>query len=93
MKVMRGGKDGRGAGVDAGCCVDMLRELFGDLESVARGLEAGAGDNELGAAYVNGALDNVGQVIGVPGLAVVVAAENGVGEVDSDLFATCQWVC
>ena len=72
--------------MDAGCCVDVVRELLGDLEGVARGLEAGAGDDELGTAYVDGALDDAGEVIGVARLAVVVAAEDGVGEVDSDLL-------
>ena len=74
--------------MDAGCCVDVVRKLLGDFEGVPRGLEAGARDDELGAAYVDGALDDAGEVIGVPRLAVVVAPEDGVGEVDSDLF-TC----
>lgn len=92
VHVVRGGKDGGGAGVDAGCCVDVLGELLGDFEGVARGLEAGAGDDEFGAAYVDGALDDAGEVIGVSRLAVVVAAEDGVGEVDSDLLShVSEW--
>lgn len=73
--------------MDSGCCVDVLRKLFGDLEGVARGLEAGARDDELGAAYVDGALDDAGEVIGVARLAVVVAPEDRVCEVDSDLLS------
>ena len=80
------GEDGTTAGMDAGGCVDGARIVQGKLQRVPRALEAGAGDDELGASDLFGPADNRAQVVRVPACAVIPAAEDGVGEVDADLL-------
>lgn len=81
-----GVEDGGGARVDAGGGVDGAGVLLGEGEGVAGALEAGAGHDELGAADLAGAVDDGAEIIVVALLAVVDAPEDGIGQVDADLY-------
>lgn len=82
---MGGVENGRGARVDACCCVDGARVLFGDGEGILGALEAGAGDDELCAADLASSVDNSAEIVVVTLFAVVDTPEYGVGQVDADL--------
>ena len=88
LMMMRrvGSEDGTAAGMDTGSGVYGAWILLCQLQRVPRALEAGAGDDELGATDLLGPADNRSQVIRVSACAVIPAAEDGVGEVDADLL-------
>ena len=48
--------------------------------------EIGASDHEFCAANVSSSLDDVGQIIFMGLFAVITAPENGVAQVDANLF-------